>query len=168
MYQTLANTVDDSKCSSESSVLKSDNRRYSLYTITCRLLYSQLLPVLGREQMFPRNITATLDSHLTFILTPKLLLQSTCGNDSVKCCRQPLILTSPTGGKEKTKPPSLSDSFAPNLIQFFRPWLTSKRSTDTEPRKTDDRQWVVVSAYRPLLKWECVSSFPPSPSLPVF
>ncbi len=160
MYQTLISTVDDSKCSSKTPVYKSDNKRYSLYTVTCRLLYSHLLPILGREQKFPTTLTATLDSHLTFVLTSKLLLQPTCGNNTVKRCRQPFILNSPTGGKEKTKPPSLSSSFALNVIRIFRPWSTSRRTTDTEPRKADDLQWVVVPAFRPLLKWKCVSASP--------
>ena len=164
MYQTQIKIVDDCKYSSVSPMLKPDNRRYSLYTITCRAPCSHLLPVLGRKQIFPTNMTATIDSHLTFVLTSKLLLQSTCSNKTVKCCRQPLKLSFPNDGKEKTKPPGLSSSFAPNLIQFLRPWSTSKRNTDTEPRKTDDSHWVIVPAFKPLLKWKCVSSFPPFPS----
>jgi hypothetical protein len=150
--------VGDSKRSSELPILKPDNRRYSLYTITCCMPYSNLLPVLGREWVFPTNITATLDAHLAVVLTSKLLLQSACGNDTVKCCRRSLILTSPASGKEKIKTLGLSSSFAFNLTQFFSRWSTSKRSTDTEPRKADDLQWVVVPAFRPLLKWKCVSS----------
>lgn len=84
MHQTLIKTVDDSKCSFESPILKPDNRRYSLYMITCRVPYSHLLPVLGSEQRFPTNITATLDSHLKFVFTFKLLLQYTCRNETVQ------------------------------------------------------------------------------------
>jgi hypothetical protein len=161
MYQTHIKIVDNCRYSLESPMLKPDNRRYSFYTTTCRLPYSHLLPVLGREQMFPRKMIGTLDSHLTIVLTSKLLLQPKCSNDTVKCCRQPLKLSCPNGGKEKTKPPGLSSSFVPNLVQFLRPWSTRNESTDTEPRKTDDSQWVVVPAFKPLLKWKCVSSFLP-------
>jgi hypothetical protein len=158
MYQTQIKIVDDCKYSSESPMSKPDNRRYSLYTITCRAPCSHLLPILGREQMVPREMTETLDSHLAFVLTSKLPLQSTCRNETVKYCRQPLKLSFPNDWKEKTKPPGLSSSFVPNLVQFLRPWSTSKRNTDTEPRNIDDSHWVVVPAFKPLLKWKCVSS----------
>jgi hypothetical protein len=158
MYQTHIKILGDCKYSSESPMLKPDNRRYSLYTITCRVPCSHLLPVLGREQMFPTIMTASIDSHLTFVLNSKLLLQFTNSNETVKCCRQPLKLSFPNDGKEKTKPPGLSSSFVPNLVQFLRPWSTRKGNTDTEPRKWDDSHWVIVPAFKPLLKWKCVSS----------
>ncbi len=158
MYPTLIKTVDDHKCSSESCNLKLHHKRCSLYTIKSLLPYPHLLPVLGHEQKFPSNIIATLDSHLTLPSTSKILLQSAYGNETVKCCRRSLKLTSPIAGKEKTKPPGRSSSFALNLIQFSWPWSRVKRSTYIEPRNTDDPHWVIIPEFRLLLKWKCVSS----------